>query len=114
MLEVVINNVLVPLIVGGVSAWTSWFLARKKYNSEVDNNNIKNMQESLEFYMKLSDDNSKRLEDLLQQNTILNAEVRELRSKVFDLTMNICLDFSCKHRIRENAKTKQKIVLEKE
>lgn len=26
-----------------VSGWTSWFFARKKYNSEVDNNLIENM-----------------------------------------------------------------------
>lgn len=44
------------LITGGVgiittviSGWTSWFFARRKYNSEVDNNLIKNMQQSLEF-----------------------------------------------------------------
>jgi hypothetical protein len=52
------------LITGGVgvistiiSAWASWFFARKKYNSEVDGNLIENMQKSLEFYEKLSDDN---------------------------------------------------------
>jgi len=33
-----------------VSGWTSWFFARKKYNTEVDSNLIANMQQSLEFY----------------------------------------------------------------
>ena len=40
------------LITGGVgiittviSGWTSWFFARRKYNSEVDNNLIENMQQ---------------------------------------------------------------------
>ena len=44
------------LITGGVgiittviSGWTSRFFARRKYNSEVDNNLIENMQQSLEF-----------------------------------------------------------------
>lgn len=44
------------LITGGVgiittviSGWTSWFFARRKYNSEVDNNLIENMQQSLSF-----------------------------------------------------------------
>ena len=48
------------LITGGIgvvttiaSGWASWFFARKKYNSEVDNQLIKNMNESLEFYKKL-------------------------------------------------------------
>lgn len=52
------------LITGGVgvvtsiiSGWASWMLARRKYNSEVDGNLIANMEKSLEFYEKLSDDN---------------------------------------------------------
>ena len=51
-----------------ISAWTSWFFARKKYNSEVDNNLIQNMQDSLNFYKQLSDDNRKRLDDVLKRN----------------------------------------------
>lgn len=42
--------------------------ARKKYNSEVDNNLIENMQKSLEFYKKLSDDNKKMLDEVLNRN----------------------------------------------
>ena len=57
-----------------VSGWTSWFFARKKYNSEVDNNLIENMKESLDFYMKLSDDNKVRLEEALQRNNSLEEE----------------------------------------
>ena len=63
------------LITGGVgiittviSGWTSWFFARRKYNSEVDNNLIENMQQSLEFYKKLSDDNENRLDEVLKRN----------------------------------------------
>ena len=48
-----------------IGSWASWFFTRKKYNSEVDNNQIKNMQESLEFYKQLSDDNKRRLEEVL-------------------------------------------------
>ena len=62
------------LITGGVgiittviSGWTSWFFARRKYNSEVDNNLIENMQQSLEFYKKLSDDNKNRLDEVLKK-----------------------------------------------
>lgn len=46
-----------------VTGWTSWFFARKKYNSEVDQNVIKNMSDSLEFYKSLSDDNKSRLDE---------------------------------------------------
>lgn len=33
----------IGLITTVVSSWTSWFFARKKYNSEVDKNLIENM-----------------------------------------------------------------------
>ena len=52
----------IGLITTIVSGWTSWFFARKKYNSEVDSNLINNMKESLDFYEKLSTDNTERLD----------------------------------------------------
>ena len=70
------------LITGGigllttvVSGLTSWIFARKKYNSEVDHNLIENMENSLEFYKKLSDDNKTRLEEMAERNKILEAEI---------------------------------------
>ena len=66
------------LITGGIglistiiSGWATWFFTRKKYNSEVDNNLIQNMKESLDFYRKLSDDNRERLEEVLKRNESL-------------------------------------------
>ena len=102
------------LITGGVglvstivSSCISWVLARKKYNSEVDHNTIENMDDSLNFYTKLSDDNRARLEELTERNRVLEAEIQELRKQVLDLTFNICLDLSCAHRIREQVKRKR-------
>lgn len=96
------------LITGGigllttvVSAWASWVFARKKYNSEVDNNLIQNMQESLDFYKKLSDDNRTRLEEVLKRNEELEEEVRELRTQLFSLMNSICTDLTCQIRRRE-------------
>lgn len=96
------------LITGGigllttvVGAWVSWVFARKKYNSEVDNNLIQNMQESLDFYKKLSDDNRARLEEVLKRNEDLEDEVRELRTQLFSLMSSICTDLSCQIRRRE-------------
>jgi len=103
----VLVEVITPIITAIVSGWGGWFFARKKYDSEVDNNLIENMQNSLDFYMKLSDDNSKRLEAVLKNNEELNSEVKELRKQVFELTMNICLDLSCANRIRELKKKRK-------
>ena len=35
------------IIASIISGWGSWFFARRKYNSEVDNNVIENMKQSL-------------------------------------------------------------------
>ena len=83
-----------------ISAWTSWFFARKKYNSEVDNNLIENMQNSLNFYKQLSDDNKKRLDDVLKRNEELDKEIQELRKQLFNLMSSICVDLTCQVRKR--------------
>lgn len=95
------------LITGGVgiittviSGWTSWFFARRKYNSEVDNNLIENMQQSLEFYKKLSDDNKNRLDEVLKRNAELEQEIRDLRKQMFSLISSICTDLTCQLRKR--------------
>lgn len=62
------------LIVGGIGLLTtvvSWFLAKKKYNTEVESNIIQNMQETLDFYKKVSDDNKQRLKENCEENEAL-------------------------------------------
>ena len=90
----------IGLITTIVSSWTSWFFARKKYNSEVDSNLINNMKESLDFYEKLSTDNRERLEEVLKRNTKLEKEIGELRKQVFEVMTKICLNLECAVRVR--------------
>lgn len=68
-----------------VSGFSSWFFTKRKYNTEVDANLIKNMQDSLDFYKSLADDNKARLEVVLKENEDLRREVGELRSMVDNL-----------------------------
>ena len=91
----------IGLITTIVSGWTSWFFARKKYDSEVDNNLINNMKDSLEFYEKLSTDNRERLEEVLKRNVELEQEIGELRKQIFNLMSSICTDLSCQLRKRD-------------
>lgn len=84
-------------------SWTSWFFARKKYNSEVDNNLIENMQKSLEFYKKLSDDNKERLDEVLKRNEDLESQVEQLRNQVFSLMQTMCIDMTCEYRKQVNS-----------
>lgn len=106
-MDVIITGA-VGIVTSIVSAWTSWFFARKKYNSEVDNNLIQNMKESLDFYRQLSDDNKQRLEEVLRRNdelerrdSALEEEVRQLKTQMMTLMSQICLDLTCKVRQKE-------------
>lgn len=99
-IEVVITGI-IGLITTVLSGWTSWFYTRKKYNSEVDNNLILNMKNSLEFYEKLSNDNRDRLEEVLQRNNELEQELKELKKQMFNLMASICTDLTCQVRKRD-------------
>lgn len=86
-----ITNEIIIALIGVFSTiigtWTSWFLARKKYNVEVDSTLIENMQRSLAFYIKLSDDNKDRLAEALIRNERLEEEVQRLKEQVNDLML---------------------------
>lgn len=107
------------LITGGiglvstiVSGWVSWVFARRKYNTEVDNNYIQNLQKALATYDSIIAHNKTEIEHLMKKNDELEKEVSELRKQMLDLAMNICMDFSCKARQRDLHKTKTKTVKE--
>lgn len=112
---------IIGIITTFTSGLTSWIFARKKYNSEVDHNRIENMNDSLEFYTKLSDDNKDRLDDLIQrnqeletllkdvvkENQSLKTEIEEVRRQMLALTLNICMDLTCANRVREKQNIKK-------
>lgn len=93
------------LITGGigllttiVSSWASYFFARRKYNTEVDSNEIENLKKSLEFYEEIVKDNNKKLQfyiDLAENNRI---EVYRLKGVIHRLLNNSCLDNGCVKR----------------
>ena len=112
---------LIGILTTIVGSWASWFFARKKYNSEVDNNLIENMQESLNFYKQLSDDNRSRLEEVLKRNAELQErnkkiedEINQLRNQMFNMMSQICLDLTCKIRQNELYQRKKTIKNEKD
>lgn len=94
----IITNILAPIVTG----FASWLMAKKKYYSEVDSTVIANMKESLDFYKQLSDDNRERLAEVLRKNDFLEKEISDLRAQMLNLTLNICMDLTCKNRILQN------------
>lgn len=107
-MDVIITGA-VGIVTSIVSAWASWFFARKKYNSEVDNNLIQNMKESLDFYRQLSDDNKQRLEEVLKRNeelerrdALLEEEVRQLKNQMIHILEQVCLNYQCQLRNKDS------------
>ena len=128
-METVIVTTLISTAAAGLSALISWFLSKKKYNSEVDNSNIKNMQESLQFYMTLSDDYKRRLDEEIQshkeevaelkkENKQMRLELREqenrfneqlraqqqeinaMKNQMIAVYSQVCLNFKCSDRTK--------------
>lgn len=71
----------VSLASSTIASITAWFLARKKYIKEVEAMHIKNKQSDLDFYEDLSDDNRKRLHDLIDENRELREENLRIREE---------------------------------
>lgn len=84
--------IVTPIIAVLCSALTSlvtWLLSRKKYKTEVEHNSIENMDNSLDFYEKLTASNNKILTEVLEKSEKLAAtnvelliEVQNLRAQV--------------------------------
>lgn len=71
------------------SSFITWIFSRKKYNAEVNHDEIANMQESLKFYEELSKSNQKTLTDILEKseelantNIKLLIEIQNLKTQI--------------------------------
>lgn len=71
------------------SSFVTWIFSRKKYNAEVNHDEIANMQESLKFYEELSKSNQKTLTDILEKseelantNIKLLIEIQNLKTQI--------------------------------
>lgn len=83
------------------SGFTSYIFTKRKYNAEVDNAKIENVEKSVEVYTKILDDVNKRLDDTLARNRELEEEVKQLKNQLLNLMSSICTDLSCQMRKRE-------------
>lgn len=69
----------VGLVTTFVSSFITWLFSRKKYNAEVNHDEITNMKESLEFYKALSESNQRTLSEILDKSEELaNSNIKLL------------------------------------
>lgn len=84
-----------------ISSIVSFFVAKKKYNVEIDHDEIQNMRDSLDFYKDLAESNQKILTDILSKseelansNIKLLLEVQNLKAQVGTLLQIINTELS--------------------
>lgn len=80
---------IISITTSSITGFVTWLLSKKKYDAAVKHDNIENMENSLEFYDKLSKSNNKILEDILarseklsESNFQLMIEVQNLRTQL--------------------------------
>jgi len=112
-MDPIILTALCSITTSTIASIVTFLLTRKKYNIEVDHTYITNMQKSLEFYEKLSDDNSKRLAAVLDRNQYLEdrylkveernerleTEIEKVKTQMINVMGQICLNLACDARI---------------
>jgi hypothetical protein len=89
---------LVSVCTSTISSVVTWVLARRKYNAEVNGALIKNLEETLDFYKKLSDDNKARLDETIKRSNQLELQVANLKDQLINMMGSICMDLTCTHR----------------
>lgn len=93
-IETIITGI-IGVVTTVVGSWVSWFFTRKRYNSEVDSNEIDNLKKSLEFYEKIVKDNNDTLQFYIKLSESNRVEVYRLKEIVHRLLNNSCLDNNC-------------------
>lgn len=88
----------IGIVASIISGWTSWFFTRKRYNTEVDSNEIANLKKSLEFYEDIVKDNNKKLAFYINLAENNRVEVYRLKGIIHRLLNNSCLDNGCVKR----------------
>ena len=91
----------------------TFFLTRRKFNSEVDAQQIKNMSDSFDTYKKMMETNlatqketmevvimsqNQKIDLLQKENDSLKTQVSQLQQQMINILGSICLDATCKLR----------------
>lgn len=93
-------GIIVTGFIGLVSTGFSWFLARKKYNAEVQSSEIDNLKKALEFYDKIVKDTDQKLKEYIHITKENRTIMYNLQNIMYELLNEVCVDNSCVLRKR--------------
>lgn len=98
MMDTEISVALVGILSSVISSVVSWFLAKRKYNAEVDSDEIQNLKDSLDFYKDVLEENQRVLKTYIKKVDDSMLEIHSLRKGVQELLAVSCIDTLCKAR----------------
>ena len=97
-----LTSALVGVFCTILSGAVTFFLTKRKYDTEVDAQQIKNMSDSFDLYKKMSEETIHVLNDkvelLQRENSDLRQQVSQLQMQMINILGNICLDSACAKR----------------
>lgn len=85
-----IISALVGLFCTSVSSIVTFLLTRRKFNSEVDSQQLHNVNESFELYKKMTNEainlQNGKIDLLQKENDNLRKQIQQLQSQILNLT----------------------------
>lgn len=106
-------STLVGLFCTIITSIVTFFLTRKKYNSEVESQQIQNLNDAFNLYKKTMEDSmasqnqgyeatikalNAKVDILQEENSDLRKQVSQLQMEMINILGTICLDTTCKMR----------------
>lgn len=103
----------IGLVCSIVSSIATFFLTRRKYNTEVDSQQIENMSKAFDVHKKIMESNLEAQKEVMQmeiealktdyeivkkENDSLRQQVSQLQMQMINILGSICLDATCKMR----------------
>lgn len=82
----------VGVVCTGLSSWFTFFLTKRKYNTEVESQQIQNMNEAFESYKKTMGENvellNTKIKLLQEENNDLRSQIASLQKQLTNFIVN--------------------------
>lgn len=105
----IILTPIVSLFCSCVASALTFFMTKKKYNTEVDSQVIHNINEASATYKRTMEDTlellNNKIETLQAENSTLKIQVNNLQMQMINLLNDICMEANCKLR-KKNVENK--------
>lgn len=103
---------LIGIASASISSFLTWIFNKKKQDAEVNHTVVEGMQNSLQFYEKLSEDTKARLQEALEDRQKLyqkleeqGREIAEIKTEMLKILAKVCYNLECKYRVSVEPKS---------